>query len=258
MKVFFGIIAMGLFLALPSTGAAASKVVKANYTMPACKLGKSNCADIDLKRIVSDDPWVTATMDRILFPPCWADSDDERRNNCTLQEDVNSFAAQSDESVKEYQTPPFHYAVTPEPLRDWGRLKQFSAVFETYTGGAHGNPHALYVVLDPKSRRQVKLADVVAPGQMAKLTAMVREQNRRRILESEGAAGVAEYLETFPFEMTENFMFDRQGLTFLYNVYEVAPYAAGPIAYTIPYAQLKGILTADYYPTPSYLKSLKK
>lgn len=258
MRALFGVVVMGLLLAWPSTSQAASKVVKANYTMPACKLGKGQCAELDLKRIQSDDPWITATMDRIMYPPCWSDMGDGNKKNCTLQQDVNAFAAQSNEGVKEYETPPFHYEVTPAPLRDWGRLKQFSVHSEMYTGGAHGSPNFAYVVLDPTARKQVKLADVVAPGQMSKLTAMLRERNRQRVVKSEGPRDAADYLETFKFEMTENFFFDRTGLTFLYNVYEVAPYAEGPMEYTIPYSQLKGVLKADYYPTPAYMKSIGK
>lgn len=258
MKALFGVAVMGVLLALPSEGFAASKVVKANYTMPACKLAKDNCPEIDLRRVQSDDPWISAAMDRIMYPPCWSDMGDGKKKNCTLQQDVKAFAAQSNESVKEYETPPFHYSVEPSPLPDWGRLKQFSVHSEIYTGGAHGNPNIAYVVLDPKARKQVKLSDIVAAGQLSKLTGMLRERNRQRVLKSEGPRDAADYLETFKFEMTENFFFDRTGLTFLYNVYEVAPYAAGPMEYTIPYSQLKGVLKADYYPTSSYMKSIGK
>ena len=257
MRAWLGIVVLGLVCALPSPGRAAIKVVKADYAAPPCKLGKDRCPEISLKRIQSDDPWISATMDKIMYPPCWSDMEDTGKTNCSLQQDVNDFAAQSAESVQ-MQTPPYSYNVEPEILKDWGRLKQFAVASHTYTGGAHGNPNYQFVVLDPKARKIISLSDVIASGQMAKLTAMVRERNRQRVVASEGASELADYLESFPFEMSENFVFDRTGLTIQYNVYEIAPYAAGPITYTIPYTQLKGVLKTDYYPPASYLNSLKK
>lgn len=242
---------------VPSDANAASTVVKAAYTQPACRLAKDKCPTIDLKRIRSDDPWVTTTMDRIMYPPCWSDMESRTRTGCTLQEDVNEFANESAESVRQ-GAPPYSYVVTPQPLKDWGRLKQFSVRSDLYTGGAHGLPSLQYVVLDPRARKQLQLTDVMTPAGIAKLRTILREKNRQRILADMSAADAADYMETFKFELSENFVFGRTGLEFLYNVYEIASYAEGQIEFTVPYTELKGFMRPDFYPPASYLKSLKR
>lgn len=46
-----------------------------------------------------------------------------------------------------------------------------------------------------------------------------------------------------------NWYFSRAGLCFHFAPYEIAPYSSGTIIATIPYEQLEGILTEEFYPT---------
>lgn len=46
----------------------------------------------------------------------------------------------------------------------------------------------------------------------------------------------------------EDFFLSSTGLTVFFSPYDIAPYASGSILVTIPYAELEGILKADFFP----------
>ena len=41
---------------------------------------------------------------------------------------------------------------------------------------------------------------------------------------------------------TENFYLDKDGVTFYYNVYDIAPYVMGPVKITLPYEMMQHLL----------------
>jgi hypothetical protein len=43
---------------------------------------------------------------------------------------------------------------------------------------------------------------------------------------------------------SENFYLDEESITFYYNIYELAPYAMGPVEIRLPYAAVKHVI--DY------------
>lgn len=43
---------------------------------------------------------------------------------------------------------------------------------------------------------------------------------------------------------TENFYLDKDGITFYYNVYDITPYAMGPVEIKIPYEMMEHMLVA--------------
>ena len=45
---------------------------------------------------------------------------------------------------------------------------------------------------------------------------------------------------------TENFVIYADSMEFLYNIYEIAPYAYGAISVVIPYETLRPLLNTDY------------
>ena len=56
------------------------------------------------------------------------------------------------------------------------------------------------------------------------------------------------YATTGELEPTDNFYLGKEGITFYYNVYEIAPYVMGPTAITLPYEMMTHLLTGDNVP----------
>ena len=46
--------------------------------------------------------------------------------------------------------------------------------------------------------------------------------------------------------LTDNFSFNKDGITFLYQPYAIGPYVMGMPELTIKYQDLKGVIKAEY------------
>lgn len=53
------------------------------------------------------------------------------------------------------------------------------------------------------------------------------------------------YATTGELAPTENFYLSKEGITFFYNVYDIAPYVMGPVKITLPYEMLQHLLGDD-------------
>lgn len=130
-----------------------------------------------------------------------------------------------------------------------------------YTCGAHGyGVHTLTVlkrgIANPKP---LKLDDILLPGQKAKLTHLIKEAYVKYLVESgEGDEKSArEYIVEYngnDFSATENWRFDKNGLTFLYQSYEIGAYVLGRPEFTIPVKDLQGIVKPEILKESEYYK----
>ena len=130
-----------------------------------------------------------------------------------------------------------------------------------YTCGAHGyGVHTLTVlkrgIANPKP---LKLDDILLPGQKAKLTHLIKEAYVKYLVESrEGDEKSArKYIVEYngnDFSATENWRFDKNGLTFLYQSYEIGAYSLGRPELTIPVKDLQGIVKPEILKESEYYK----
>lgn len=121
-----------------------------------------------------------------------------------------------------------------------------------YTCGAHGNGvHTLMVlkrgIANPKP---LKLDDILLPGQKAKLTHLIKEAYVKYLVESRDGdeKSAQKYIVEYngnDFSATENWRFDKNGLTFLYQSYEIGAYVLGRPEFTIPTKDLQGIVKPE-------------
>lgn len=108
-----------------------------------------------------------------------------------------------------------------------------------YTGGAHGMTLFNAATFDLTTGRELELADLFKNG-----------SNYLERINKEVAAQVADESRMFfgPVEVKngDTFYFNKNGdLVIAYEPYEVAPYAAGIIRFTIPCTQLEDILAVE-------------
>lgn len=119
--------------------------------------------------------------------------------------------------------------------------------YEEYTGGAHGVYSSSFLNIDLKTLMPVRLDDLFADNYKEALTDLLWNQlmadnnvATRQELEDLG------YGSTGDLEPTENFYLDKNGITFYYNIYEIAPYVMGASAITIPYEMLSHLLNDEF------------
>ncbi len=112
----------------------------------------------------------------------------------------------------------------------------------SYLGGAHGYYGSSNYVYDFESQKFLTLDDVFTNNYKIELEKAINRQLRidiglksNELLEDNGF--FAEYIE-----ITPNFILSESGITFHYNVYEIACYAAGSFDVTIPYSEIKSVI----------------
>ena len=115
---------------------------------------------------------------------------------------------------------------------------------EEYYGGAHPNTYHNILNFDPKTGYEVAFYDIFKEGCEETLTAMLVEE----LMRYAQASTIEELREKgylyFDSDMfiSQNFLLDNDSVTFLYNRYEIAPYAMGDIKLTLDYTTLKDIM----------------
>lgn len=155
-----------------------------------------------------------------------------------------------------------YYTDTKEGLKDWSpefeqtweqnsamhlfsKSKDFMTIQYTsdgYSGGAHGYYNELYKVFDMKSNQTVQLSDIIK-NQDATIWGRIL---MTQFLQNDLEKGQAEMLLVKDILLSNNFYFDAANLYFLYNQYEIAAYAAGPVLIKVPFTEIKPLLTTSF------------
>jgi hypothetical protein len=151
------------------------------------------------------------------------------------------------------------YKQTPNPFNSWELERHLEIVFTTkdiitllfneygYTGGAHPYSGSRYSVLSLEDASQVVLADLLSTGYESALNVAGEKifREERRLKEEET---LEEQGFSFPndvFSVNDNFGVLQEGLDFVFNSYEIAPYALGPTQFTIPYEDIQELIRPD-------------
>lgn len=120
-------------------------------------------------------------------------------------------------------------------------LLTYTIVRESYTGGAHGMSTTEYHTYSTAGGYELTLADLLTEKQLAGLTEAIRRKLCAQYSAADDEALAA--LGIFPdyIAPTENFRLDDEGLLLLYNPYDVACYAFGPVEVLLTTAELEAL-----------------
>jgi len=113
-----------------------------------------------------------------------------------------------------------------------------------YTGGAHGGYGTYFVNINPATGKSITLVDVLKPGFDEELR-KAGEMAFRKALQMSDTTSYSEQgleFENDKFQLNDNYGFNAEGITFVFNAYEVASYAAGSKEFVIPYEKIKNEL----------------
>ncbi|MCC8426264.1 RsiV family protein [Mucilaginibacter sp. UR6-11] len=124
----------------------------------------------------------------------------------------------------------------------------------SFKGGAHGSSITTFINWDTKAGKSINLDDVLTPDYKEKLTAIADTIFRTQEKLSDTASLANDYFfKDGKFALNRNFSITPIGIRFLYNQYEIKPYAAGQTDLFIPYAKIKSLLKPNTVIT-QYLK----
>ncbi|HYF69394.1 MAG TPA: DUF3298 domain-containing protein [Ohtaekwangia sp.] len=137
--------------------------------------------------------------------------------------------------------PGWYYQADVDVLLSVDTLLSLIIEEEHYTGGAHGGAATYFININPKKGMQVTLPDIFKTGYEDPLNAIGERLFRKERQLSDTASFRYNDFE-FPddqFKLNLNFGFTEQGIVFVFNSYEVAPYAIGPTKILIPYGKIQ-------------------
>lgn len=137
----------------------------------------------------------------------------------------------------------YYNNIEAQPLTDNPEVLVYYINTNSYTGGAHGIYNIDYLNFNPENGHLITLNDVFNEGYKNKLNEMLLA----KFMKDQGVATLEQlqekaYLQDTDMYPSENFRLGKDGITFFYNVYEIAPYSSGTTEITLSYDELKDIL----------------
>lgn len=126
-------------------------------------------------------------------------------------------------------------------------LLTYRFYMEEFTGGAHPVYFTYFQNIDLRTLKQIELNDLLVGEYDDELTEMLIAQLMKDV-----GASTKEELEEYGYGTTadiiptENFKLTPGGISFLYNIYEIAPYVIGPVEIDLSFKQLDPILNTEY------------
>ena len=167
-------------------------------------------------------------------------------NAPTISAALDSFLTEAKAFFEEFPNVPTGYGMELTQSAIWNTptilsIEEFNY---TYTGGAHGNYGSVYYNFNTVNGQLIQLKDILIEDYELPLKAIAESIFKETYLEK-GMTNYSEagfYFEEDRFKMANNFALTKEGLKFLYNPYEIAPYAMGQQEILIPYAALAPLL----------------
>ena len=131
-------------------------------------------------------------------------------------------------------------------LRNDDKICCIAIETNSYMGGAHGNDWLEILNFDSRTGNSISWKDLI--NDQNKFT-QIAEKVFREENELANDADLNEegyFFENGRYRLPENIGLSSEGMLFLYNSYEVAPYFMGRTEYTISWDQLAGLLNENW------------
>ncbi|EIK54410.1 putative lipoprotein [Stutzerimonas stutzeri TS44] len=173
---------------------------------------------------------------------------DERLRRLTLNEPD----ARLPESLRAYQAdflrdakPGWASYLQAKVREQHGDISVIELSSYLYTGGAHGMPGRGFINYDSARDRELRLEDLLIPGQEGNFWRAARQAHQRWLAQNDQAQN-SDFREQWPFRQTAHIALLKDSVLLKYDVYSIAPYSSGHPELFIPHAQLEGILKPEY------------
>ena len=137
----------------------------------------------------------------------------------------------------------YHYVIETQVQDGREGTVNYLATLDYYEGGAHGINQQLAMNFDTRTGHVYQLQDLFVPGFEQPLAKMLE----KALCEKTDAKSVEQlrdmgYLYSMDMFAPENFIMEQETITFIYNPYEIAPYAMGKTELTLSWADLRSIM----------------
>ena len=116
-----------------------------------------------------------------------------------------------------------------------------------YQGGAHGYGASAYYTVDLRDGKILNDTILFGKDNLKEVEKLLREDIKSRVASDEDSEGYLTLLVGVDAIVpNNNLFFTSEGISYLYNQYEIAPYAAGQIEISLPYEQVLPLVSDAY------------
>jgi Protein of unknown function (DUF3298) len=119
--------------------------------------------------------------------------------------------------------------------------ESFEFTFYEYSGGAHPNHASIFRSYKKGNAKALIYSDLFKGGKETEML-LILERHLRQQYQLDPNQPLSQILFDDTLTLTDNIAVVGDGISFLYNPYEIAAYAVGSIEIWIPFADLKDIL----------------
>lgn len=142
----------------------------------------------------------------------------------------------------------YEYDISFGPIYQTDKLLTYSFTEYSYTGGAHGGTSFIQQTFDKADGKALTAGEIFEQSKIAEVIQLVKQGLAEQYFSDELKDGttLADLLLIDPDTLAlpaQSPSFVKDGIDFVYQQYEIAPYAAGMPACVIPYSVIKPYLT---------------
>ncbi|HHF5697821.1 TPA: RsiV family protein [Haemophilus influenzae] len=170
-------------------------------------------------------------------------TENEETKNISREQFITRYQTAFEEDKKEAkETPSFgiSHSIWTNFIGQKEKLATFAISFYDYEGGVHGIEGNRYFTIDLTTRHILTLNDLFNEKDLPKVKTLLWEQYNNSNKEYESI------IEADSFSLSNNIYLDSKGVHFIYDVYEIAPYAAGEQDLMLHFGQLEELFKPEF------------
>lgn len=166
---------------------------------------------------------------------------------------LSYYEADLKSGIKNDQMPPWYnhgYYISSELTLERDSIYNYAVTNFQFTGGAHPNTILNWTNINANTGKELKKADIFVEGSDKEIIKLIEqhllaEVNNR--LETDTISTLQElqengYILNVDLYVPNNFLITNEGVKFLYNRYDIAPYAMGDFQLNVPYAEIENLM----------------
>lgn len=137
----------------------------------------------------------------------------------------------------------YHYTIDTHTQSGHDGAIVYLADVDYYEGGAHGIKQQIVLNLNAKTGERMTLKDVFVPGYEVRLSELLLEKLMKQVnVSSIEELRAKNYLYAMDMYPSDNFILGDDEITFIYNIYEIAPYSVGKTEISLSYSDVEDLL----------------
>ncbi|MCU0422739.1 MAG: DUF3298 and DUF4163 domain-containing protein [Bacteroidia bacterium] len=211
-----------------------------------CKIADSNCTYIYYSYPVFKNSEDTAFYNQLVHATFGAIKG--RTYESTQQQFLKDYEQYIRSLQKDEMQQTWFSSTRVEVYSQTNKIITLRLLLNDYTGGAHGMQSDLFSTFNRSTKKEITLKSLFNDSAIKKLSQVAELQFKKhyKLTDSLTLEQAGFWFKDDVFQLNENFAIHNEGITWLYNPYEIAPYAFGSPTITIDKETILPLLQKDF------------